>query len=168
MRRAIAVALLLLACRPPPKPAHAMSIFNIAELEPYRGDGTATIEGEAFTKTRGGDVKPCAGETAYLVPVTAYTQEWLEHAIIAGDRVSGVDRNMFDFFRSITTDGSGGFRFENLPDGDYYVTCEVTWEVPRVVGTGLGYITVMDRTGGVVFGRGTAKAGQTTRVIVSR
>ena len=37
--------------------------------------GNCNLEGQAFLKTKGGDVKTCAGEEVILMPYNAYTQE---------------------------------------------------------------------------------------------
>jgi len=49
-----------------------------ASLEEYSGDlkkGTATLSGEAFSKTVGGTVKYASGDIVHLDPVTSYSTE---------------------------------------------------------------------------------------------
>ena len=60
------------------------AVFNEDEYATYAGDGTATITGQAFVKTRGGDVKFGAGNKVFLNPVTTYSTEWYQKYVIGG------------------------------------------------------------------------------------
>ena len=63
---------LLAACTisapPPPYPTVA---GDPAEYAPFLEEGTGVVSGQAFMKTRGGDVKLGAGNTVTLDPITA-------------------------------------------------------------------------------------------------
>lgn len=53
-------------------------LFQESEYLALPKTGTATIIGQAFLKTRGGDVKTAAGNEILLNPVTSYSLQWYE------------------------------------------------------------------------------------------
>jgi hypothetical protein len=79
------VAILTVSCYSAPRTEMPRLVpFNEDEYLPYAGDGDATITGQAFLKTRGGDVKYGAGNTIFMNPVTSYSTEWMDRAILGG------------------------------------------------------------------------------------
>jgi len=147
------------ACVTPPAPRARTAQFAPSEYSPYEGEGTGVVIGQAFLKTRGGDVKPGAGELVYLNPVTSYSTEWYERAVIAGEPLAEYDVRAKPYTRTAMCDGSGAFRFERLPAGEYYLACNIFWEVPSGYG--------MRRTGGTARARVTVHSGEETRAIVT-
>jgi len=98
--------------------------FNDDEFLPYGKLGTSTIQGQAFLKTRGGQVRYAAGNTVYLVPVTSYSRGIYSFR----EMPPTVDERLRIFIRTTTADGSGNFEFKNIPAGEYYVECGIFWE----------------------------------------
>ena len=49
------------------------------------------IKGEAVATRKDGKTIKAAGEFVYLIPATAYSREWFEHAILAGHKIEGID-----------------------------------------------------------------------------
>lgn len=121
--------------------------------------GTATVRGQAFLKTRGGDVKTAAGNRVLLNPVTSYSLEWYVRAYIQNQRIESPDPRIAAYVPIEIADGSGRFVFKNVPAGEYFVTTEVTWEAP----TGYGLQT----QGGLVSKRIKVNAGEEVEVIVT-
>jgi hypothetical protein len=113
---------------PAPSIHRRVQTVNEAEYTPYMGEGTASISGQAFLKTRGGDVKYGAGEAVVLQPVTTYSKEWWTVSIESGKRMSEPDPRAAAATRSVTADGEGRFKFEKLPAGEYYIACSVSWQ----------------------------------------
>jgi len=62
------------ACLPPRREVVAVSGVSEDELRSYAGTGPCAIRGQAFLKTRGGDVKYGAGELVTLMPDTALSE----------------------------------------------------------------------------------------------
>ena len=134
--------------------------YSEADLLPYAGTGTSTVNGQAFLKTRGGEVRFGAGDKVQLIPVTAYTTEFRERVTVRGERIGPINPE-FEKYRRITiADGNGNFEFKNLPAGNYYATCYITWEIPGQYG--------LERTGGVAYGTVKVGIGETSKVIVTR
>ena len=111
-------------------PYQHQASFNEADYAPYAIDGTAVIKGEAVATLKDGKTIKAVGELVYLIPATAYSREWFEHAILAGHRIEGIDPRSLRVTRTTSTDMEGRFTFINVPQGDYYLTCTVTWTVP--------------------------------------
>lgn len=157
-----ALSFMLCACVAPKQQAlqPVRTPFIEAEFEPYGLDGTGTITGQAFLKTRGGDIKLGAGNQVQLVPVTSYTTEGRNRVTIGGERLEPADPRIEKYRRTTIADGSGNFEFRNLPAGDYYITCVIAWEVPSQYG--------METTGGIAYGTAKVKAGEMTKVVVTR
>jgi len=132
--------------------------FNEIEFLPYMGYGTSTIQGQAFLKTRGGQVRYAAGNTVSLIPVTSYSSE-IWQASLYGGMVNGVDGRWHIYNRNATADGFGNFEFTNIPAGEYYIECPIFWEVPGRYG--------LERTGAVVKKQTKVGPNQTVKVIMT-
>ena len=68
--------------------------------------------------------------------------------------------------RSTTTDRLGRFTFTNLPPGEYFLTCEITWDVPSIS------IRSLEVKRGIksilAYGRVNVGSGETVRIQVTR
>ena len=135
--------------------------FVAEEYAPYDKTGTTSIVGQAFLKTRAGDVKYGAGNTVVLNPATSHSAEWFDLHIIGGKALSPPDERARKYQRLTVADGSGGFVFEGLPPGEYLLACLITWEVP------LGY-GATQKTGGWAYARVKTEEGKQARAILSR
>jgi hypothetical protein len=155
------IALLATACTMPvAAPPAPLVAFNPAEVTWAQGSGTATIEGQAFMKTRGGDVKYGAGNQVVLLPYSAQSFNWYTQRLATrGEDVSPMDPALTALTRTTTAGGDGRFKFENLPAGSYLVVTSVTWEAPTSYG--------MSMQGGYIGAPATAEAGKTTSVIIT-
>jgi hypothetical protein len=116
----------------PPRTYQMVTPFDESEFAPYAGDGTSTIQGQAFLKTRGGEVRYAAGNTVSLIPVTSYSSE-IWRASLAGFRTT-TDPRFDTYIRRVIADGFGNFEFKNIPAGEYYLECPIFWEVPGPYG----------------------------------
>jgi hypothetical protein len=105
-------------------------MFNDDEFRPYAEKGNAIILGEAFLRTRGGDIKKGFGNPVYLVPVTTYTQEWFDRVVKWNLPMAPPDPRYSQYERVATVDMDGRFEFTDLPAGQYYVATKIEWEVP--------------------------------------
>ena len=136
-------------------------MFNEDEFRPYAEKGTAIITGDAFLKTRGGEIRKGAGNTIYLMPVTAYTGEWIAHiSMYSYLQIAPPDPQYFKYEKTTTADSDGRFEFTDLPAGQYYVATKIVWEVPSGGGG-------LSETGGWTSAKVQVALGEKKKVVVT-
>ena len=120
------VCLLIISCAP----KKIETSYNEEDYKNYVKSGKAVIYGQAFLRQRGGGVVYGAGAEVYLIPVTSYTTEWVKKCLKGPFvRKSTVDSRLQQYIKTTQADGSGNFDFADIPKGDYYVACRITWRV---------------------------------------
>jgi hypothetical protein len=133
--------------------------FPDAEYLALPKTGNATIKGQAFLTTKGGDVKKAAGKRILLNPVTSYSLEWYERSYLPGRRMEEADPKLEAYTRTQIADAEGRFVFKNVPTGEYFVTTTITWEIPTAY---QGQVE-----GGLVTKRIKVNAGEEVEAIVT-
>lgn len=154
----VAALIVMTGCIPPLRPM--TTPFRSEDFTKYAGDGSGTVTGQAFLKTRGGDVKFGAGCDVELCPVTPYIQERISRETLGGERLEYLDPRVVNYTRHTTADGSGSFEFKRLPPGKWVAYCEITWMVPAPYGG--------TKTGGLAIAVFDVKDNETTKVVVTR
>jgi hypothetical protein len=124
---------------PPPPPPRVMAPAGITIATPFKADdfawsvkpGTARIQG---LTAQGAS---CAGKAVALTPATAYSSERIhalygstDYAVVPMQVVRAktiVNDNpaMRGYVRAARCDASGGFVFDKLPAGPYFIIAEV-------------------------------------------
>lgn len=117
----------LAGCAGSVQPQARHTAFDASEYAGYGGSGNATITGQAFAKTKGGDVKYAAGNTIVLNPVTTYSTEWWDRWVVRGEALEDGDPRAKPYARTTNADGEGRFKFANVPPGSYYVMTSIHW-----------------------------------------
>lgn len=154
---------------PPPQPilppASAPSSWSAPPPPPTNipaqpGIGGNVIKGAAFLRTRNGQTRSCAGFPVRLLPRGPSTIAFVRETY--GSEMGGFVRRTvwepqpFDAAAMVETcDAQGGFIFQRLPDGDYYVSAVVSIETPAVDGRyvvqeGGTLVSLVSVAGGVV------------------
>lgn len=141
----------------PANPIKREAQFIEAEYSPYERTGSGVLVGQAFLVTAGGDVKYGAGRQVLLNPVTSYSDEWYQKSVVPCLTIEPSDPRVHKYTRYTMADGEGRFRFTDLPPGDYYAVCAISW-VFSANGT---------QTGGYAHAKVTIRDGQTTEVILT-
>lgn len=163
MKRTLGLVLLGLSGCLTQTPYQRQAPFIEAEYKPYAVAGTGSISGQAFLKTRAGDVKYGAGNEVWLNPVTTYSTEWFENAVIPYRAITPPDRRTSDYARRTIADAEGRFKFERLPPGEYYAVCSIIWQYPG------GYQGSLVSTGSIAYAKVRVGDGeQVANVIVTR
>jgi hypothetical protein len=136
--------------------------FSELDFEPYIKDGSGSVSGSAFMKTRGGDVKVGAGCLVELIPYTPYTAERFDHAMSAprSARMEPRDSRLDNYVRKTLADAQGNFEFKNVPSGKYYVACVIEWEVASGYG--------LQKTGAQAVLFVSLQDGESKRVVLTR
>ena len=108
--------------------------YKLAADSDYSGfftGGSATIKGQAFLRTRGGEVRLGAGSTATLDPATPTATDWFGQVGNIASRFSELpaEPRFVKARRTTVIDAQGNFQFSGLAPGRYIVRSIVTWEV---------------------------------------
>jgi len=121
--------------------------YSDADFAPYKVEGTGKVKGSAFLKTAGGDVKLGAGNTVELIPVTPYTRERFGLAKRYVN-LAARDPRLAKHIKTTTADAQGYFTFSNVVEGEYFLTCMITWEYgpysQMTGGQALAYVNLSD------------------------
>lgn len=137
------IAIFVTACVPKQKTRIVLhNRFEADAVAFVKGKGNNTVKGSAFLKTRGGDVKTCAGNDVVLIPVTPYSAERMQ--AIYGTTSHGVkgilemsdihfdndDPRYQEYKINAMCNQHGDFVFTQVPNGEYFLITSVYWEVP--------------------------------------
>lgn len=135
---ALALILALAGCAQFQQQAALSSGISPGEVEWARKTGRNTVTGNASLKS-GGTTHTCAGQSANLIPDTAYARARMT-AIFGnatrGTRAASLGPVKFErddplyvsTLRTARCDASGSFSFPGVPDGVWYVTTSVKWQ----------------------------------------
>jgi len=126
-----------------------------------------TLNGKAFLRTRNGQTQSCAGSPVRLFPRGPATIAFVRRTY--GSESGGFARRTtwepqpFDPAVTVATcDAQGGFVFDRLPDGDYYVAAVVSIERPAVNG---GYVV---QEGGTIVSLVSVSGGAVKSIVLNR
>lgn len=123
---AVVSTVFLSACGPT-KPNYTMPAVDKVDHDHYSKSGTSSFSGQAFLKTKGGDVKYAAGERSCIMPDIQYLAQFHEkfktHTVVNHP-------SWLELTKCVTADSEGRFEFKNLPAGKWVATSNVSWIVP--------------------------------------
>lgn len=126
--------------------------FNAEFARAQIASGAGKISGTAFLRQRGGGVVTCAGQDVVMVPVTDYASDRVFHLYGMEPTINftvsqdiGLALNRRPKFipdipeyrehsRSTKCDAQGEFQFEDVKDGEYYISTSVIWRVQSYQG----------------------------------
>jgi hypothetical protein len=128
---------------------------------PVKNSGTATITGQAFLRTVGGDVKTAAGQVVMLNPETSYSDFWYQKSYLSNQKMEESDPRLLPYIYQTIADADGRFKFGNVPAGKYFLTTQVVWRVPMAYG-------VLVPTGGWISRLVSVEDGKEIEVILTR
>lgn len=125
------------------------------DISSYAHKGSASIHGQAFLKTKNGDVKSAAGNDIVLIPATPHSDEAVGFLDEGARVIAKINPDWRTYSRITHADRSGYFEFSELPAGDYYLECGIYWQVGNA------------RTGSVVRKRVSLNKNQALKVVLS-
>jgi len=135
-------------------PSSASYIFDV---------GGNTISGQAFLRQNGGGVVTCASSEVYIFPVNEYSSQIISEMFGSTDKGYSIGVSSIDYdadyvkYRRVSVcDAQGNFVFENVADGEYYLSTDVRW----VIGN--------SRQGGYLFEKVSVNKGSNLKVLLSR
>jgi hypothetical protein len=104
--------------------------FNEADLAPYAVEGINTLSGRISASYMNINGVIDANNTVCLTPNTPYTREWYQKEIIEGYHLGPPDPRLAKYQKTAPVDRYGDYRFEKLPEGDYFVTGSIRMSSP--------------------------------------
>lgn len=155
---AMSLVMMTAGCATPP-PYVIINSLDHNAMKIYATEGSTKVIGQAFLKTRGGDVKFGAGELVFLYPDVPYIHEINSLSQYRLSRAQGIDPKWGSYVRKTTSDGGGNFEFSSISKGNYIIETSVTWEVPTKYG--------METQGGTLRTKVTVPESGQVKVIVT-
>lgn len=169
----LASAIMCAACAPLPREITLSNSFNYNDFSWADKEGDNVISGTALLRTVGGDVKTCGGLQVNLLPDAPYSRErmLIFYRYADGGFYSIQDAGPGIIFmnepheysrvgRTSVCDSQGNFRFDNVPNGSYFVIAEVTWGSPLG-----GYLSSQ---GGRIMKRVEVNGGDSINLVMTR
>jgi hypothetical protein len=106
--------------------------FNEADFTGVLKPGSGTVKGQAF-RTLKDDSFHVVNHRGIvrLMPVNAYTDEIVKKKYADARRMVKADPRFRRYVRKTHPDHNGNFTFQNVPPGDYYVSCHALWTYPE-------------------------------------
>ena len=107
--------------------------FDESEFAAYRGSGAGTVTGQLVIRSDNGAEHvgnfggSIAGVHVTLIPVAAYTKEMVEREIGDGENLGASDPRFQKYVRLTKTDGNGHFVFDQIREGEYFVSGLGEW-----------------------------------------
>lgn len=148
------------------------STYNPDEIAYMKIPGNNTVKVNAFLRQRDGGNVTCAGNQIILLGVSTYATERLTAVFgsVTNPRLyrgrvilpAPPDPRYREDTVEKTCDSNEWTTFENVADGDYYLTANVVWE------TATGYNASMEWNGVGLMRKVSVSGGETVEVIVSR
>ena len=144
--------------------------FDLGQTMQLMAPGKNTITGYAAVTQPNGNVFTCAGQTVTLLPATGYAMERV--TTLYGNPDNGfrpvTKKVLFantpveytDLRKKTTCDEQGRFRFDDVADGNFYVSADVIWV--------FSYGQYKATEGGTLIQRVSVKKGQTRDVNLTR
>lgn len=133
-------------------------IFDADRVATYLEKGSGRIHGQAFLKTRGGEVRLGAGNVITLVPDDDWTRramELLKEGASLDELPEAAKQYLARVMHTTQGDAGGNFTFEALPQGIYRLETVITWLAGRY------------STGGLVTRRVVLADGQDQQVMLT-
>jgi hypothetical protein len=136
--------------------------FPLSEYKALKTEGSGVVTGQAFLKTRGGDVKTAAGNTVMLNPITSYSNQWYQVSYLGLKPLTELDSRIHQYVIETVADADGKFEFTKVPPGEYFVTVLVSWEAAT------GYQGALRNQGSWISKKINVINDETLKVILTR
>lgn len=132
--------------------------FPAQEYAKLKRTGTAAVTGQAFLRTKGGDVKVGAGSEILLIPATSYSRVFY-NAYKARQPLGPTDPAVKQYTLRTQADATGAFEFKAVPEGSYFLAGDVVWQAPTQFG--------LARQGGMIVKEISVRDGDQLKVMLT-
>ena len=104
--------------------------FPVEEYRHLRKKGRSTVSGKVYLTNRlaGEEIKK-AKIKLWLNPVTSYSRQWYNEVYLGGNKLTKIDKRLFNYLKFTYSSSDGSFNFFGVPTGEYYLTATIKCSV---------------------------------------
>ena len=104
--------------------------FPVSEYRHLRTRGRNTVSGKIHITNRltSDDIKKSKVKL-WLNPVTSYSRQWYNEVYLGGNKLSKIDKRIFNYLKFTYSSADGSFNFFGVPAGEYYLTATIQCSV---------------------------------------
>lgn len=134
-----------------PREVSISSSFDASETRKLLEKGPNVIRGSALFRQRGGGVVSCAGMKVVLIPATSYAKERVfalyqstekgyrpaTSLILGKVNFNKEPPEYSQLKKEVVCDAQGFFKFDEVANGEFFVTTTIVWGVNSIEGGAL-------------------------------
>ena len=104
--------------------------FPVEEYRHLSKKGRSTVSGKVYLTNRlaGEEIKK-ANVKLWLNPVTSYSTQWYNEVYLGGNKLTKIDKRLFNYLKFTYSSADGSFNFFGVPTGSYYLTATIKCSV---------------------------------------
>ena len=100
--------------------------FPVEEYRHLSKRGRSTVSGKIFITNRfTSDDITKSKVKLWLNPVTSYSRQWYNEVYLGGNKLTKIDKRIFNYLKFTYSSADGHFNFFGIPSGEYYLTATI-------------------------------------------
>ena len=104
--------------------------FPSEEYRHLRKRGRSTVSGKVYITNRlTADDITKSKVKLWLNPVTSYSTQWYNEVYLGGNKLTKIDKRLFNYLKFTYSSSGGNFNFFGVPSGEYYLTATIQCSV---------------------------------------
>ena len=104
--------------------------FPVEEYSHRSKKGRSTVSGKVYITNRlTADDITKSKVKLWLNPVTSYSNQWYNEVYLGGNKLTKIDKRLFNYLKFTYSSSDGNFNFFGVPSGEYYLTATIQCSV---------------------------------------
>ena len=104
--------------------------FPAEEYRHLSKRGRSTVSGKVYITNRfTADEITKSKVKLWLNPVTSYSTQWYNEVYLGGNKLTKIDKRLFNYLKFTYSSADGSFNFFGVPSGEYYLTATIQCSV---------------------------------------
>ena len=104
--------------------------FPVEEYRHLSKRGRSTVSGKVYITNRlTNDDIVKSKVKLWLNPVTSYSNQWYNEVYLGGNKLTKIDKRLFNYLKFTYSSSDGHFNFFGVPTGEYYLTATIQCSV---------------------------------------
>lgn len=100
--------------------------FPVEEYKHLSKRGRSTVSGKVYITNRfTADEITKSKVKLWLNPVTSYSTQWYNEVYLGGNKLTKIDKKIFNYLKFTYSSNDGHFNFFGVPSGEYYLTATI-------------------------------------------